>query len=380
MLLLRFLLACALCSSLVLPIRADALDPDNPPREATAREKEVSEKASSEIAKSKQIPLLEAKTSPEAKALIERVNALARKIGDVSLRPGLAYEVSVVEKPDINAFTLPNGRIFLFRGLLDAVASEDELAAVMAHEIAHNTRLHALRGEQKAKKWNWASLAAVAAILAGGRDGANAAQFASYALTAVMNGYTLEFEKEADAEAVRLLVKAGYNPSAMVTFMERLQREQERRPEVRLGIFQTHPAPDERVQAALAELEKRGLAYKPREATDAGEIEVRAAPGGWQLRRRDVTLIEIASEDGNDLTSRQRADEIARRVSTSLLGGIKSHEMTVEKNQLLARGALVVAVSPADARRAGKSPEALARQWLANFDRLFWSEQLNGRF
>jgi beta-barrel assembly-enhancing protease len=361
---------------------AAPLDPAHPPREATASEIKDGDAAAAEFEKANAAKLLDPKSSPEAKALIDKLNAMAKKLGAISGRPGINYVVKVVENPDINAFTLPNGKIYVYRGLLNYAASDDEIAGVMAHEIGHNTRLHALRGQSKAKKLNWAALAMMAAMLAGGTSGANVAQFSQYMLLGVMNGYGVGYEKEADAEGIELMEKAGYNPSGMVTFMQRLNLQEKRAPEVKLGIFQTHPPSEERAEAALAQLKREGIPFTPREVMSDEGVAAKETADRWTISMGTVTLFELAK--GGAASAKkdaERAQTLKTRVDSLLRSGVKAYEMSASPDgKLIARGQVVAQVTAADAALAKETPDKLAKSWLAGFQRLFWREQINGKW
>ena len=376
---------CALCALLWLALgaRADDLDPDHPPRGATATEIKQGDEAAAELEKNKRIKLLDPKSSPAAKTTLDKLNGMAKKLGAVSLRPDIPYVVKVIEDKDVNAFTLPDGKIYIYRGLLDFAASDDEIAGVLAHEIGHNTRLHALRGAKLNRKFGWVNLLAIAGLFAGGggngRDpsnGANLAQFSQYLLVGIMNGYGVGFEKEADAAGISMMERAGYNPSAMVTFMERLELQEKRSPDVKLGIFQTHPPSDERASAARDEIEDAGLKFTPRQVSGAPIAVAALQKDRWNVSLGEVTLLEFAPGDG----AKARAENAATRTNALLRDGLKAWELSVQGRDLIARGQVLASVTNADATLEKLDSAALAQSWLANFRRLFWREQLNGKF
>ena len=369
----------------IAPARADDLNPDHPPRAATPTEIKQGEEAAADFEKSKGVKLLDSKTSPAAKATLDKLNAMAKKLGAASNRPDVAYTVKVVEDKDVNAFTLPGGRIYVYRGLLDMTASDDEIAGVLAHEIGHNTRLHALRGAKLNKKFGWVNLLALAGMLAGGggnrnrgeaSNGANIAQFSQYLLVGIMNGYGVGFEKEADKAAIPMMEKAGYNPSALVTFMERLELQEQRAPQVTLGIFQTHPPSDERAQAAREELEAQGITFAPREVSGALQAVAASKDGRWNVTLGEVKLLELAPAPD----AQTRAQTVATRTNALLRDGLKAWEMSAKNGVLSARGQTLATVSGADAKLFKLSADQIAQGWLKNYQRLFWREQLNGKF
>ncbi len=382
----RTFLALALAiSAAQLPARAAEFDENNPPRGATPTEIKQGDEAAAEIEKNKKIKLLDPKSSPEAKIVLDKLNRLAKKLGAASPRPDVPYSVKVIEDKDINAFTLPGGRIYMYRGLLDFAASDDEIVGILAHEIGHNTRLHALRGAKLNKKFGWVNLLAIAGMLAGSsgggehgnqNNGANIAQFSQYLLVGIMNGYGVGFEKEADGAAIPMMVKAGYNPSALVTFMERLELRNQRMPQVRLGIFQTHPPSDERAQAARAEIEAEGVEFAPRQVSGALEALASEKDGQWKVALGEVTLVELAPAPD----AKSRAQSAATRTNALLRDGLKAWEMRAENGKLIARGQTLATAAPADATLFKLSRDKVAQDWLENYRRLFWREQLNGKF
>jgi len=416
------------------PGRAATSSVDNAPPDATPKEIELGKKAADEFEKAKTTKLLDAKSSPENGAMLLKLNGMVKKLGAASGRPGIQYTVKIVDEKDVNAFTLPNGHIYVYKGLLDFAASDDELAGVLGHEIGHNVRMHALRGEAKAKKLSWVNLAAMAAMIAGGTNGANVGQFSQYLLVGVMNGYGVEYEKEADACAVPEMIKAGYNPSAIVTFMQRLELQEERSPEVHLGIFQTHPPSDERAEACLAAIKAAGVTYRPREVTGAKTAVVEEKEDRYCVNFGDLTLIELAR---SGKTARTRADSAAARINSLMRDGLQTYEVTVSASgQLLGRGqeiataiaadgalptlapvspskavangaadakagptsavptvtpAVTPAVTPlvtpavaappgAGAATLSLTPQATAQKWADQLRRLFWKERINGKF
>lgn len=371
-----FLFALLGCSSSGLTPLARAAD--KPPPNATPREIEDGQKASAELEKSKGIKLLDPASSPAAKVVIDKLNAMAKRLGAASARPGINYTVKVIDSKDVNAFTLPNGHIYVYKGLLDNTSSDDEIAGVLAHEIGHNARMHAIRGEKQAKKLSLASLVAMAAMLAGGSSGADVGQFSQYLLLGVMNGYGVGYEKEADAAGIEEMIAAGYNPSAMVTFMRRLQLIESRSPEVHLGIFQTHPPSDERADAMLSQLQHDGVTFTPRAVSGGKVVTVTEKPDQYLLQLGDVTLLTLDKTGAN---AQARASSAAAKINELLRADLQMWEITaMPDGRLLGRGQLLAAATLADAKAAKATPAAVAQSWVDNFKRIFWAERLNGRF
>jgi predicted Zn-dependent protease len=160
--------------------------------------------------------------------------------------PGPApYELRfhVVRDPTVNAFAFPGGVIVVNTGLLTAAATPDEVAGVLAHELAHVLRRHSLE----------AALDQVGLLVALGLLVDSGASFLELqtALSLLDLKFSRDHERDADTVGLALLHAAGLDPAAMGTFFERLARESEALPEA-LTLLTTHPASQERAEA-LAE-------------------------------------------------------------------------------------------------------------------------------
>jgi predicted Zn-dependent protease len=162
------------------------------------------------------------------------------------------YRFRVVVDPTLNAFAGPAGYIYFHTGLLLAAGSVDELAGVMAHEIAHAKRSHVARSIEKAAVPDMlAKLLGVGVAVATDEPGAMiAAEGVSQSLQLQ---YSREFEAEADEVGAAFLVRAGYDPMGMATFFERLSAE--RRPDLGFEVppyLLSHPQIESRLDAAVA--------------------------------------------------------------------------------------------------------------------------------
>jgi beta-barrel assembly-enhancing protease len=398
-----------------------------PPPGATKEEIEMGRKGAESIEKNKNVKLLDEK-DPKNKPLLDKLNAMVKMLGKASDRPKVEYSVKVIVEDDINAFTLPAGRIYITTGLIEAAGSDDEVAAVLSHEVAHTAHMHVLRAQNKLKPLQWVGLAAMIAALAGGENTANAARIAPYILTGVANRYSVELEEEADAAAIRQMKNTPWNPSAMVTFMQRLQDEERRRPEIELGIYQSHPVTADRVQSALNALKANGIAYTPRVVQGARRATVvlpKERPGVAQIQWGDSVLMELAAPaeiartsgivstqsspavrpaaekatdakpdtkteaktepalDAATQAAKARAEIVAARLNTLMNNNLRWHEISVREDgatvTLVARDTTIASVTGEDAQLQKTTPLQLARKWRENLGRLFWSEAVGGK-
>lgn len=354
---------------------------DEVPRGATRREIEMGDKAQAELERSPQLKLIDPKSSPTARALLDKLNEMVRELGSRSSRPEIAYEVKVIDDSDLNAFTLPNGKIYVYRGLLDFAASDDEVAGVLSHEIGHNAKMHAIRGQAKAKKMTWAGLAAMAAMLTG-KSGADIGQFSQYLVAGILSGYSVGYEKEADAEAIEQMKGTRWNASALVTFMQRLEQAEKSRPEFEPGIFRTHPPSKERADSAIAQMKADGLTFSPRDVQGARRAQTIAVADRVRILFGSDVLLELAATPETLPAVQARAEAIAARVNALLKDNLKLHEISVASNaagaSVLARGIPFAQITPADAALSKLSPLEAAGRAQDNFRKLFWHETIRG--
>ena len=190
---------------------------------------------------------------PAAQELVKRVG---RRIAAVSGRPDYDWEFHVIDNDRaINAFCLPGGKIFVYSGLLKQVKSEDELAVVMAHEVAHALARH---GAERATLEMGARLGGALLQLALGDEDPRIADIAGRVWgygsnLGLMLPYSRKHEYEADAIGLALMIKAGYDPAAAVTFWEGMGRAGGTKPV--LAFLSTHPTDEKRVARIRKDIE-----------------------------------------------------------------------------------------------------------------------------
>jgi Zn-dependent protease with chaperone function len=225
------------------------------------------------------------------KDAVAKLQLIADTIAQHTPRPDVKYEIRLVKEkkpgpePEVNAFSLPGGIIYVTKGLLSAVQSDHELAGILAHEIAHNCNYDGLvQGERAAKIFRGEMAAVLAAILIGGINNDAWAQVMQAGLlyrTGVLGGYSIEMERRADQNAVQFLLQTPYDPVGLLTFMERLAAQERRNPPGELGIYQTHPLSTERVEYLISALESAGRPINRRHTAnwDKPKVEARTING-----------------------------------------------------------------------------------------------------
>lgn len=170
-------------------------------------------------------------------------------------RPEL--ETIVLNSPDINAFAVPGGIIGLNGGLLLNARTEDELAGVIAHELAHLSQRHFARAMERSQNTSWAGLAAllasvVIAATAGGDAGMAALATTQAASIESQLRFSRNNEQEADRIGMQTLARSGMNPGAMADFFEALQRSMRYSGELPPEFLLTHPVTESRITDARA--------------------------------------------------------------------------------------------------------------------------------
>ena len=148
---------------------------------------------------------------------------------------------------EINAFALPGGPMFLHRGMIEAAKSEAEVAGVMGHELAHVILRHGTAQATKGQKFQIGAMAGqVLGAILGGRTGAVVSQGSQLGLGTWFLKYSREYEREADLLGAQLMARAGYDPRAMASMFETIERQGGGGgPE----FLSDHPNPGNRVQA-----------------------------------------------------------------------------------------------------------------------------------
>jgi len=177
------------------------------------------------------------------------VSNLGRELAGYASGADYPYSFSTADDPDLNAFALPGGPIWINRGVLDVAENEAQVAGVLAHEIAHVAGRHSARQMTKSL-WTTGLLYVVGMAVSNADDWrANAINLgAALAGGTMMMKFSRNDEKAADRDGVALLEQAGYDPRGLLEFMELLDAKQTRTPNAVVKFFSTHPAPRDRVR------------------------------------------------------------------------------------------------------------------------------------
>ena len=180
------------------------------------------------------------------------VNEIGQRLVAVSPDAGDEYHFYVIDDTSVNAFAMPDGYIFVHRGLIAYMRSEDELAGVIGHEIGHVVGEHAKRANMTSAFGNIAGI--IGSIFTG--TGA-IADLSNTATATITSGYRRDYELESDEYGGEFLAKAGYNPLAMIDVIHVLKdhslfaKNVLKQPSVYHGLFASHPKNDKRLHEAV---------------------------------------------------------------------------------------------------------------------------------
>ena len=193
---------------------------------------------------------------PEKNEPLQRyVNLVGNAVAANSKRAKIPYQFAVLDSNVQNAFAVPGGVIFVSRALVSILSDEAELAAVLAHEVGHVAAKHALKSTQRAQFFE-----GVGTITAASVRGDKGKKFASAIgdMQTVLfdKGLDKEMEFEADLAAMETTYRTGYDPSALIRVLEKLQKLEASSKDKKGSWFSTHPPLSERIARLRTELRK----------------------------------------------------------------------------------------------------------------------------
>jgi predicted Zn-dependent protease len=281
------------------------------------------------------------------------VQQVGERLAAKSHRPQLKYTFTVLDSPEVNAFALPGGYIYITRGIMAHLNSGAELAAVLGHEIGHVTARHAVRQYS-------AAMAANVGFTIGSILVPELATRAGQSLlntlgSALLSGYGRDHELEADRLGAEYIARSDYSPKAMIeviallknqeVFEKTLAAKEGRAPRVYHGVFASHPSADQRLQQVVGEAEQHRTATNGRVERAAylklldglawGDSEAQGIrrgadfyhqglnfavrfPPGWRVDNNPERLL-AASPEGDALLQMQTTDKGTARTPQEYL-------------------------------------------------------------
>jgi len=188
----------------------------------------------------------------------KRLTKVGYKLVHVSDRRDLEYTFTIIDKEEINAFATFGGFIYINKGAMDKCDSDDELAAILAHEIGHISAKHLAKRMEQSKLFSFGFFALDAFVLRKQKHGRDIRRAVGFAYDIIQKGYTREDEIEADRLGTRYSHNAGYNPLGAITILEKLKKEKREKgpvsPFENIDILRTHPYIDDRIDIILSEV------------------------------------------------------------------------------------------------------------------------------
>ena len=212
------------------------------------------------------------------------------------------FTIKVIDSDEVNAFALPGGYFYVYSGLVLRAQEESELAGVMAHEIAHVAARH---GTKQATKGELVQLASIPAMifLPYGWAGYGIYQGMNLAIPLTFLKFSRDAEREADFLGLQYMYKAGYDPNSFVSFFERLQADEKRRPGTIVKAFSTHPPTPDRIEAAQKEI-ARILPAREEYVVTTSEFD------SVKSRLRNIMFARKATDNGpNKPTLRTKTEQ-----------------------------------------------------------------------
>ena len=186
-------------------------------------------------------------TDPVVLEYVNRVGQNIVKNSDCKV----PFTIRVIDSDEINAFALPGGFFFVNSGLILNADEEAELAGVMAHETAHVCAHHAVREQTR---MNYTQIAMVPLIFIGGWTGYGIYEAAQIAVPVTFMKFSRDFEAQADYLGVQYMYRAGYDPQAFISFFEKVQALEKRKPGAVAKVFSDHPQTPVRILRSQQEI------------------------------------------------------------------------------------------------------------------------------
>ena len=320
----------------------------------------MSEEAELEMGRKYYSQILQSQALYQDPKIQSYVQSIGDSLAELSHRSDLIYRFTVLDSPDVNAFALPGGYIFINRGLMVYLSSEEELAAVLGHEIGHVTARHSVRQISQAQVLSIISYAVAR------EAGSAAGDLANIASGALVAGYGRDMELQADSLGAEYMAKQGYSASGMIDTISVLKEHELYSTEVSKrrgsnqqtyhGIFASHPSNDSRLKEVIKKadslrkdsLESNSLNYLKRiEGMTYGDSQVAGilrkngfyhkdldirliSPDNWEVLNTPNSLIFIAPE-GKASLQVSVSDQVRKETPKNYLSRLTSGEVYQSK-------------------------------------------------
>jgi Zn-dependent protease with chaperone function len=306
------------------------------------------------------------------------ISEIGNKLAEASEMKEMKFHFRILKVDGPNAFSIPGGYVYVTYDLFDHVQSDNELAGILAHEIAHIVHNHALKQTRDNTKYTLLTILAV--LLTREPD---VAVLGNLTAITFLNQYRREYEEEADLTATDLMIKTGYNPVGFLTFLERLYTREMFKPEPNLGIFQTHPETENRVNYVKNMLIEKGIGIDRRATTDYLEVSskyiLKDSTYTGIISIDDIPVLSLAfpkreevflriSETSQNLDRFLRIDLIPYEINISVEGN---------RSTLLIRNNKIISLDDSETAYLGRTAEEVLQETKDKIKQVLWEFRLS---
>ncbi|MDD3656506.1 MAG: M48 family metalloprotease [Atribacterota bacterium] len=310
---------------------------------------------------------------------LNKVQQIGEHLKELSGVNEINYQIRIISREGPNAFAFPGGFIYLTADLLDYVHSDDELAAVIAHEMGHIIHQHSIKQLQDKQKLKLVELLTL--LVTGDPTLGILSELTSITL---LNAYRREYEEEADYTALELLNKSYYyHPVALLTYFERVSSEHMLKPSIDLGIFQTHPDVSERIKKIKHYLKENSIEIDRRLTTKYLLVrdEYQAEDNMFiaQIFINNEPILFFTGSEEEQLSLKMR--EVVSNFDRTLRLDLAAYEISLytdEEGQCTLRigSEIIVSLSPEEVHFQGLTPQEALKLTRDKIALILWKLKL----
>jgi len=309
---------------------------------------------------------------------LDKVKVIGEHLKNISDFKQINYQFNIIDREGPNAYAFPGGFIYLTADLFDYIQSDDELAAVIAHEMGHVIYQHSIKQMQDNRKLKLVELFAV--LLTGDPAVGLLGELTTITL---LNSYRREYEVEADLNALELLHKSSlYHPIALLTYFERVSSEYLLKPDRNLGIFQTHPDVHERVRKVMQYLTENNIEINRRLTTNYLTVESKIQEqDGLPFARiyiNDGQILQFTGHEEELLY--QKMQEVTSKLDQSLRLDLEPYEITIysdeEQSSLRIGSETIISLSRKEVDYQDLTASEILEQARKNISKILWEIKL----
>ncbi|UCD54736.1 MAG: M48 family metalloprotease [Candidatus Omnitrophota bacterium] len=187
----------------------------------------------------------------------KRIMRVGYNLAGVCDRKDINYTFTIIDRDEINGFATFGGYIYIYKGAMDKAETDDELAAIIAHEIGHVSAKHLAKRLEQDRTFSFSFGLLDTFVLRKQKSRRDIHKIVNISYGIIQRGYTLQDEYEADRLGTRYCYRAGYDPLAAVTLLNKLKKEERRAGAStifeNIDILRTHPYIDERIDTIISE-------------------------------------------------------------------------------------------------------------------------------